>query len=97
MFRNERRGSDHARDVELLETAGDAKAAGAGFIGHLELGTRMSYADPGQNPFQSVEVIGDGAEGGDLYEALSLLRCRIRRCRDQVSDFGADPSQAFRE
>jgi hypothetical protein len=50
----------------LLEAAGDAETAGAGLVGGLQLGVRVSFAQTGHSPFQGVEVIGDGAQEADF-------------------------------
>jgi len=66
LFGDERGRGDQARNFELLETAGDDKTARTGFIGNFQNGARVSFADALQSFFQSVEVIGDGAEEADL-------------------------------
>jgi hypothetical protein len=66
LFGDERGRGDQARNFELFETAGDDKTARTGFIGNFQNGARVSFADALQSFFQSVEVIGDGAEEADL-------------------------------
>jgi len=45
----------------LFQAAGDAKAAGAGFVADFQAGTGMGLADSGQDLLQSVQVVGDGS------------------------------------
>jgi hypothetical protein len=65
-FGDEGRSGNQTRDLELFEASGDHKAAGTGFIGHLQEGTRMSFADAAEGFFQALDIIGDGAEDTDL-------------------------------
>jgi hypothetical protein len=65
-FGDEGGSSDQAGDFELFEAPGDHKAAGAGFIGYLQMSTRMSFADALKSFVQPVHVIGNGAEEADL-------------------------------
>ena len=44
MFGDERGGRDKAGNPELFEAASDAKAAGAGFLGDLQVGTDLCLA-----------------------------------------------------
>jgi len=72
LFGDEGRSGDQAGNFELLETAGDAKAAGAGFIGDLEDGAWMSFADAVESFLQSLQVVGDGAEDANLAVATGF-------------------------
>lgn len=66
LFGDQAGSDDEAGDFELGEATGDAKAAGAGFVGDVELSARVSFADAGQSLFDGMEVIGDGAEDADF-------------------------------
>jgi len=50
----------------LLESAGDAEPAGASFVGDLQAGAGVSFADAVQGLLQGVQVVGDGAKEPDL-------------------------------
>ena len=66
LFGDEGGSGDEAGDLELLEAAGDAEAAGAGFVGDLQAGAGMSFADAAQGDFQAAQIMGDGAEVAEL-------------------------------
>jgi hypothetical protein len=66
---NERGSGDQTGDFELLEATRDTKTAGPGFVSDLQDGIGMSLADAIDCFFQSLEVIGDGAEDADLAVA----------------------------
>ena len=66
LFGDKGRSGDQAGDFELFKAAGDAEAAGAGFIADLQLRVRMSFTDAAKRLLQCVHVIGDGAEEADL-------------------------------
>jgi len=72
LFGNEGRSGDEAGDFELFETACDTKTAGTGFVSDLKDGVGMSFADAIDGFFQSLEVIGDGAEDADLAVATGF-------------------------
>ncbi len=72
LFGDEGRGGHQAGHRQLLEAAGDAKAAGAGLVGDLHGGAAVSFADAEQGALQSVDRVGDGAEEADLAFGFAL-------------------------
>ena len=56
-FGVERRGGDQTGDIELFKAAGDAEAAGAGFVGDFQAATGMSLTDAGQGFFEGMQVV----------------------------------------
>jgi hypothetical protein len=60
-------GSEQAHGALTAGTdGGDAEAAGAGFVGDVEVGAGMGFADLGQDLLQGMEIVGDGAVEADL-------------------------------
>jgi hypothetical protein len=63
---DQRRSSNQTRDLELFEASGNHEAARARFVGHLQVGIRMSFADALESFFQSPHIVGNSAEEANL-------------------------------